>query len=163
LPRGPAGLLLLLRCAMCRMLAVSVGLLLLAGCGSSRPQSGVVTGKITYKGQPVNGASLMLYPTKPGEGAGVTIPVDQEGNFRAADVPLGEYKVVVEGAREQSNIPPGPANMTPEEKEKRKELMEKMKTKATIPFPSKYTNEKTTDLTCTVNKGEQTVNLELKD
>jgi hypothetical protein len=146
---------------MQRLIAVSIGLLLLAGCGSSRAPSGWVSGTITYKGQPVNGAALLLYPTSGALGAEVTIPVTQEGTFRAADVPLGEYKIVVQ----PNPGDPGPSTkgMTPEQLAKMKDQLDKMKTPATITIPEKYKTKDKTDLTVTVTRGEVKLPLELKD
>ena len=106
----------------------------------------MVTGTITYKGQPVNGAMLELHPTSAGQGT-YPIIVSQEGNFSAADVPAGEYKVVLQGSAAAPSVSGA-----------------QYATKATIPFPNKYKDEKTTDLTCTITAGRQTtLNLELKD
>jgi hypothetical protein len=142
---------------MRRIITVSIGLLLLAGCGSSRPPSGTVSGTITYKGQPVNGATLQLYPTAGGQSATVSIPVSQEGTFRTSDVPVGEYKIVVQ---------PDPGNPGPNLKgvsQEMKEKAEKLKVPATIPIPDKYKTKEKTDLALTVTRGEQKQPLELKD
>src|SRR5215469_9606821 len=90
-------LLFFFRCIMRRILVVSLAILPLMGCGPKRNQGGVVSGKITYKGTPVNGATLRLTPI-PGPGEEVTIPVSQEGTFHTANIPPGEYKIVVEPA-----------------------------------------------------------------
>jgi hypothetical protein len=81
---------------MWRIIPVSIALVLLAGCGPKRAPAGVLSGTIKYKGQPVNGAAILLYPNS--GGPEFLIPVTQEGDFRTSDVPLGEYKVVVQGA-----------------------------------------------------------------
>jgi len=144
---------------MRRIVTISIGLLLLAGCGSNRSGSGMVSGTITYNGQPVNGAALLLYPA--GGGAEILIPVTQEGEFRTSDLPPGEYKVVVQGTAGS----PGPPTqgMSPQKLAEVKEKLEAMKTPATIKFPDKYKSQATTDLKLTVIAGEQTLNLELKD
>src|SRR5262245_677135 len=83
------------------LLIRTIGLLLVAvlvGCGSSRVRPGVVSGKVTYKGKPVNDAALLLYPAGGGATDPITIPVTAEGEFRISDTPPGEYKVVVQGA-----------------------------------------------------------------
>jgi hypothetical protein len=139
-----------------------IGLLVLAvviGCGPKRPKVGVVTGKITYKGDPVNGASLLLYPASGAKADPIVIPVSQEGDFRIADVPEGEYKIVVQGtagAKEapMKNIPKG-------KEEEVKKMLEKMNTPATIPFPDKYKKAETTTLKCSVTKEDRTQDLDL--
>ncbi len=92
---------------MRRTVFVSIGLLLLAGCGPAGSGRGVVKGTITYKGQPVNGALLKLYPTSGGD-IYTAIPVGQDGAFSTADVPPGDYKIVVEGATGTNGMPPPP-------------------------------------------------------
>ena len=145
---------------MRRIVALSIGFLLLLGCGPKNTKS-VVSGKITYNGHPVNGATLLLYPTIAGQGAEVSIPVAQDGTFRTADVPVGEYKVVV-----QANAgDPGPSTkgMSPQQMAEMKGKLDELRTPATIKYPDKYKDRAKSDLTMTVSKGEQTVTLELKD
>jgi hypothetical protein len=129
---------------MRRIVAVAVVLLLLVGCGP-KGKKGAVTGTVTYKGQPVNNAALLLYPASGGNNP-ITVPVTQEGTFSASDLPPGEYKVVVQGSAAQ-----GAASGAA------------MATKPTIQFPNKYKQLTSTDLKCTVAKGQETVNLDLKD
>jgi hypothetical protein len=148
------------RCTMRSVLPVSIGLLLLTGCGPSVVK-GVVSGTVTYKSQPVNGATLFLYPTTAGKGSEMTIPVNQEGTFRASDVPAGDYKVVVQPSA--GNSGPKTKGMTKEQLAQMKEQVESMKVPATIKIPGKYTKQETSDLKMTVGAGEQTVPLELHD
>jgi hypothetical protein len=141
---------------MRRILAVSLGVLVLVGCSTKAPK-GTVKGTITYKSQPINGGALLLYPT--GQGQEVTIPLSQEGTFSVADVPVGDYKVVVQPAP-TTGVPPASKDMTPEMKAR----LEALKgPPPTIPFPDKYKDKQKTDLTCTVTKGGQTLTLEMKD
>jgi len=145
---------------MRRIITVSVGLLLLVGCGTKH-SGGVLMGTVTYKGQPVNGAVLALIPAS-GEGNGVNIPVTQEGTFRTSDVPPGEYKIVVQGSGGSPTL--SLKGMSPAKQAEAKEKLAKLgETKPTIPFPAKYKSHLTTDLKCTVAQGEQTLPLELKD
>jgi hypothetical protein len=149
---------------MRQIVKVFIGLLLVAmlvGCGPRRPKMGVVSGTITYKGRPINGAALLLYPTNDPAGTSIVIPVDQEGAFRIADVPLGEYKIAVEGSAgaQQADL----KNIPPDKLAEVKEKLGPMNTPKTIDFPDKYKNPKTTDLKCTVTEKDQTLNLEMKD
>jgi Carboxypeptidase regulatory-like domain len=125
------------------IVTVSIVLLLLVGCGPKGSRGGALSGTVSYKGQPINGAALTLYDTK---GGMLIVPVTQEGNFRTTDVPPGEYKVVVQStsggaARSGAQYAPTP----------------------TIAFPNKYKDPLKTDLKINVAEGEQKVNLELKD
>jgi hypothetical protein len=149
---------------MRQIVRVSVGLCLLAvlvGCAPGRKKSGEVSGKVTYKSNPVNDAALLLHPSG-GAGAPLTVPVDAEGNFRILDMPKGTYKVVVEGTA--GNAAPFDLKSVPPAKQaEMKAKMDKMKGPTTIPFPNKYKDVKTTDLSITITDQPQTVNLELKD
>jgi hypothetical protein len=81
-------------CPMRWIVTVSVVLLLLVGCGPRGSRGGGLSGTVSYKGQPINGAALTLYDTK---GGMLIVPVTPDGTFRTTDVPPGEYKVVVQG------------------------------------------------------------------
>jgi len=146
---------------MRRIVTVSLGFLLLMGCGPKRSASGVVSGTITYKGQPVNSATLMFHPAA-GAGSDLPIPVSEEGTFQMTDVPPGDYKVVVQGKAADAGMP-SLAGLPPAKAAEAKEKLEKMKGRATIPFPDKYKHLNTTDLKATVSAGKQTLPLELKD
>jgi hypothetical protein len=137
-------------------------LAVLVGCGPSRTKPGAVSGKITYKGQPVNDAALLLYPAGGAATDPITIPVTAEGEFLITDTPPGEYKVVVQGT--EGNAVPFDTRLIPPDRQA--EIKEKLKGKTsptTIPFPKKYKDPNTTDLKCQITTSNQTLNLELKD
>ena len=71
-------------------------------------------GTITYKGQPVNGALLKLYPTSGGD-IYTAIPVGPDGAFSTADVPPGDYKIVVERRHGYERHAPPSAGHGPED------------------------------------------------
>ena len=147
---------------MWRFICFSIVLLAVVGCGSKNSPSVVVTGSVTYKGKPVNGAALMLYSTK-GKGESFIVPVSQDGTFRSTDVPEGEYKVVVQPAA--GFTPHMPKDMDAAKLAANKSKIEEFKNQSppTIPIPEKYKQNLTTDLKMTIAKGEQTINLELND
>lgn len=152
---------------MRRIIVVSIGFLLLMGCGSKRGSGGTVSGTIRYNGKPVNGAMLRLYPAS-GEGIDYSIPVSQDGTFRTSDVPPGEYKVVVEAATpppQARHMPSMKGDNSPQAKEMQEKLqqMQQAQDPATIPYPNKYKKVATTDLKSTITPGEQKLDLELKD
>jgi hypothetical protein len=151
---------------MKRILIVSIGLLLLMGCGSKRGKDGMVSGTIQYKGKPVNGAVLHLHPS-PGPGADILIPVSQEGTFRTSNVPPGEYKIVVEAKSPPpgGGMPPIPKKVDPSKEAEMKAKLQQVggQETPTIPYPAKYKILASTDLKCTIKEGEQTLPLELKD
>ena len=129
------------------LILVSVGLLLLVGCTPIPATTGTLTGTVTYKGQPVNDAALMLYSGN-AEESGLIIPVSDQGTFTTSSLPPGEYKVVVEG---RSGAAAGGTTGA------------QFQTKPTIPFPKKYKDAKTTDLTVKVVAGQQKVDFKLED
>ncbi len=132
---------------------------MLAGCGSGNSRGGLVEGKLSYKGRPINGAALSLYPQ--GGGEPILIPVDQDGLFRSSDIPPGDYTVVVEGTPGD----PGPptAGMPPDKLAKAKEKLAGMSTPPTIPFPDKYKEPATSDKHVKVVAGKQSMDLDLTD
>ncbi len=118
-----------------------------------------MTGTITYKGKPVNGGALILYEAN-GKGDTISIPVSQEGTFRAGDLPLGEYKIVVQPSVGMAEHTKG---LDKGKLAQYQSKMDEMKSPPTIPIPEKYKQRTNTTLTLTVVQGEQTKNLELTD
>jgi hypothetical protein len=151
---------------MRQIVRVCLGLLLVAvllvGCGHKR-RSGAASGKITYKGQPVNDAALLLYPAGGGAAEPITIPVTADGSFRISDLPKGEYKIVVQGKEGQGSDAELLKNVPREKQEEVKKMMAGQASAKTISFPNKYKDLKTTDLKCQITDRDQTLNLELKD
>lgn len=148
---------------MRRFLALFLGILFLAGCGSKTKQ---VTGKLIYKGQPVNNVMLHFYPTSDKEkNQPVDIPVKQDGTFITTGLPVGDYKVVV--------TPPPPIDdmaskmrgmKGPQAEEAKAKLGQNQgQPKASVDVPKKYQDVRTTDLTCNIAGGQQDVTLEMKE
>jgi hypothetical protein len=167
-PGGPVGAQFsLLGVPMRQIVSIAVGLLLVAvlvGCGAKRPKAGTVTGKVSYKGQAVNDASLQLYPTSGPVGDGFTVAVLPDGTFSIVDFPKGDYKVVVTGAVSTDAVPAASLKNIPKEKQAQvKEQLDKMRGPTTIPFPNKYKSLQTTDLKMSITDQDQKVELELKD
>jgi hypothetical protein len=155
---------------MKRVLVVSIGLLLLVGCGPKRNPSGSISGTITYKGKPVNRAILRLHSSS-GDKNIVRVPVTQEGTFNTSDIPPGEYKITVEGNKPPPGIQkmakaPKGKEMDPAKAAKLEENYQKVygTEVPTIAFPAKYNKVESTDLTCTITQGKnENLTLELKD
>jgi len=149
---------------MRQLVRALVGLLLVAvlvGCEPKGP--GVVSGKITYNGQPVNDAALLLYPASGGAAEPITIPVTGDGFFRISDVPQGEYKIVVQGAEGGGSDASLLKSLPPDKQEQVKKMMGERAGPKTIPFPPKYRALNSTDLKCQITNRKQALNLELKD
>jgi carboxypeptidase family protein len=147
---------------MRRIVTVSLVALLLAGCGPRGKKSGTVSGKVTYQGQPVNGAALLLYPSAGGDTA-ITVGVNQAGEFHIVDVPPGEYKIVVRGTAGAQQVDPRLLKkMSPEKRAEAEAKLKDMNTPPTIKFPDKYKDPKTTDLKVTITDKDQSMNLDLQ-
>ena len=105
----------------CSMLALLVGMPLVLGCGGAAagPKTAKVTGVVTYKGQPVVGASVTFStPKSPRTGVGVT---DNKGEFTIGTfgandgAVLGDHVVMVtkrQGNAEQMKPEDYMKNMT---------------------------------------------------
>lgn len=146
---------------MKRLIALSLGLLVMMGCGTKRES---LSGKVTYKGQTVNNVSLHFYPID-GKSPDISIPVLDDGTFRATGIKPGEYKVVVTPPPQMDDMAAKMKGMKGPKADEAKRLLEqnKAETKTTIPFPKKYQNIIESDLKCTIGGGQETVNLEMKD
>lgn len=153
---------------MKRAILLSIGLVLLMGCGSRQNTGGSVTGKITYNGQPVNRATLFFHPTS-GEGQDIGVTSSEDGTFSAANIPPGEYKIYVEAARLPPEVTKGPQipkGMDPAKAEEMKKKLGQVhgQEAPTIAFPDKYKKVGTTELKCTITEGKkQKLELDMKD
>lgn len=133
-------------------------LVVLTGCGSADGinHGGALTGRVTYKGQPVSSAEILLY----GEDGKNSVAGKSrlDGTYTVGEPPLGKCKVVVRTSQNKA-IPPaskarGPVNFTdPATGEWPKY----------VPIPSKYEDPASTTLSVEVRKGNQTEDLELTD
>lgn len=103
------------------LLLLPVVIALFAGCtGSEFPKTYRVTGTVTYKGQPVNGATIAFVSSDP-EGRSAGAETDAEGNFsvktyfspkqQSEGIVPGEYVITV-SKMEKRDLPEG---MKPEE------------------------------------------------
>ena len=121
----------------------------LSGCGEAvdRPKTAPVKGVVTYKGQPVDGASVMFFPTTSGRPA--TAQTNSQGEFTLTTFDtndgaiIGEHRVTV--AKIESVAPQGDPGRTPQA------------TTTTPPknqLPNKYNDPQQSGLKETVKAGE---------
>lgn len=142
----------------------------LSGCdsGPNNPDTYPVTGTVTYKGSPVEGATVVLTPVTAGL-QGASGNTDADGNFElmtfsAGDGALpGEYKVrvfkyeiVAEPAAEEGE------EMTPEEEEEAYTGEEDDESASPNLLPAKYENAATSGISHTVTESPTTLNIDLK-
>lgn len=139
-------------------LAFSMISVLVAGCGGS---SGLKTisasGKISYKGEPLQFGTVTFSPVDPQVAAATSAPI-MNGHFqteKGQGVTAGDYKVVVNVQR----IPPD-LNETSKQKSK-----PGGKPAREFLIPQKYSSYKTTDLELNVakNAGSVSKNFDLQD
>jgi hypothetical protein len=149
-----------------------LGMVILLGCSSERHfPTGQVTGKITYKGQPVPGGTIMFISTsEAGDFGGGAIKED--GTYDVPKAPAGTCKIQMQVKTGGSPaIPPQQLAMMKREIQKAKEAGVKVpedlkldgtKKKATFDFPRKYSDVSSSGLTMEVTTGTQEKNWELQ-
>jgi hypothetical protein len=150
----PIGLLLGAACAL-------VGL---AGCGSGRPQTAKVEGKVTYAGQPVTFGEITFYPR---QGRSATGRIQADGTYRLTTFSegdgalLGQHTVTIKAVKF-----PEPANQP---KSMNEEIARDLKgggrqgphAQPHWLVPSRYAQRDTSGLKAEVRKGPNTCNFDL--
>lgn len=141
-------------------------LLLSSGCGPDYKGRGVVKGKITVGNRPLPSGTVTFH----GKDGGMTgtATVDEEGNYEIKDAPLGECRITVtvpdrallmkDRGGKGPKMPEGPKD--PNSSSPGLPSGAKLP-KAIIPIDPRYENPDTSGLKFTVQKGEQTHNIEL--
>lgn len=136
--------------------------LIALGCGSdpNKPELAQVSGKITYKGEPLPGATVTFSPTSgPGAktGQAATGQTDASGYYRLGTftdrdgVVVGDHKVIVvanEGGPDVGKVKPDGT-------------IDYRLGKSLIPL--KYSDPLGTPLTAAVKSGSQTIDFDLTD
>lgn len=148
--------------------------LMAVGCGN---RTGQISGKITYKGNPLTvprGLVTFVHPTK----GNFTANIDTEGSYTISNVPTGEVKIAVMSVvrqgkgtnakggnavrdKRQELMKSGQLKMSPEERE---EIIsrEPAPAEAAPGIPPSYQDPDKSGLTYTVTGGKQTHDIELK-
>lgn len=142
-PRRPAAVLLMLS-----LLPV------LAGCGSAK-----VSGKVTYKGEPLHAGTVLFTAANGWTGTG---HINEDGSYSIANVPPGPAKVAVD-------VPVGKGKLPPRGKVQRRPREDApgapptaAPAQALAKIPTKYKEAATSGLTCEVTGGSQTYNIDLQ-
>ncbi len=123
-----------------------------------------VVGKVTYKGKPLAGGTVVLHPAK---GKRVVGHIMVDGTYLIKNVPVGEMVVTIETESVRAKPGKGPIpKIQPKEKKtepKDKKLPDEAKAAARyVAIPRIYGDVKTSPLRYTVQSGKQTLNLELQ-
>ncbi|HEY7312799.1 MAG TPA: hypothetical protein VH643_25775 [Gemmataceae bacterium] len=144
------------------------------GCGHSKRDPSIASGKVTYKGQEVSAGTITFHPVSQEEGVGYGFPLKPEG-YTAVSLPAEEMVVTVETESKNPKRakptygPPGKKG--PGGKE---DYRQKMMEKGAVPqdsgptgnyvqIPKKYADKKTSPLRATLTAGKHDLSFELKD
>jgi len=131
----------------------------LPGCGDATKAS--LSGKVTYKGQPVTGGNLTLTPAA--QAAPVSIFIKPDGSFSQSSVPPGQYQVSIEtdsasgpsAYNTGGKVPPGGAGQQPPD-------MNAGASKK-VAIPVKYNDPKTANLPWEIKAGSNEKTFDLTD
>ena len=125
----------------------------IVGCGPSNPDTGNVTGVVTYNGSPLSGVSVNFTPDSGRPANGKT---DASGRYVLSTfgvddgAMIGSHRVHIAAASDTP--PPMPGTEEAENAAEQK-----------APFPEKYASTSTTDLTAQVESGDNEINFDLTD
>ncbi len=140
------------------------GLFALLGCAGGNPNAASsMSGKVTYKGEPVGGGTVRL--DKEGatqkEGNKMSMNLSPDGTFNGTDIADGEYTVEIETESAKGNAPT-------DYKGKKMQSSPIPQTatvvKATyVAIPKKYAKKDTSGLKIKLEKGKNEKNFDLTD
>lgn len=116
---------------------------LILGCGSGGIPAGSLSGTVTMEGTALTSGTVTLVNQDAGHGASAEL--DASGNFLIESLPTGSYHVAIQSAA----IP------SPEE-------MERGAKPVQLGIPGRYSNPETSDLSVSIEQGENTVELKLQ-
>ncbi len=123
------------------------------GCGSKqtdRGPVGVVSGKVTFKGEGVTEGTVLF--TNAASGFGGTATIESDGHYQMSSsegLPVGQYNVtVMPPIIMQEVIPNSPPSEVPKEMPN---------------IPERYRYEKTSGLSVEVQKGKVTFDIDMDD
>ncbi len=145
-------------------LIMSACCLVLAGCGSGHPETGKVSGKITYLGKAVTEGTVMFYPEKGRAGVGA---IGADGTYQLATFGendgalLGKHRVTITAYRTE-NEPEAPKSFEEELALADQKAPRRTRGLRTVWLvPEKYSNQATSPLQKDVAAGENTIDFQL--
>ncbi len=148
--------------AFCLCLAITVG----CDSGPDNPPTFPVTGKVTYQGNPVEGATVVLV-AQSGDGQGAVGNTDAEGNFAVGTfgegdgAVAGKYKVKV-FKYEMVDEPPNDGDIMSEEEEEEEYTGAEDVEEAGNLLPAKYEDANKSGFEVEVVDAAVTLDLDLK-
>jgi hypothetical protein len=127
----------------------------LAGCGRGYPETAVVTGKVTYKGQPVPAGRVCFWPK---EGRPAMGEIGSDGNYRLTSFSqgdgaiVGEHRVSITATR--AHFPDGTKAGAGDVGWAGQPVVEWL-------VPQRYERPETSGLTTAVRAGKNTIDFDL--
>jgi len=118
------------------------------------PETGAsLEGNITYGGEPVPLAAVIITPPVRGDGASGF--ADDQGHYKVTNVPVGEVKIAVNSDAAKGQMRGrAMAGTDPNAKGGKRALPPKI-----IDVPKKYQDPQTSGITTTINKGTNTFDI----
>jgi hypothetical protein len=137
----------LLRSTARGMLALSLLVLAVGGCGKS---TGNVSGKVSYQGKPLPGG-YVNFMSEGEQGSFKASGIKEDGSYSVSGLAVGPAKISIQGlsARRLADLP---GQGGKDEKTQQKEVY----------VPDKYGNAETSGLKYEVKPGSQSYDIELK-
>jgi hypothetical protein len=156
--------------AKVRLLLVLACFVVSLGCtgGPKRAATASLSGKITYKNQPVTAAALIFHPADGNSPPVTATIVGTNGEYEVAGLPVGDLKLTVDAEpynnkkpqKEQRGAKGRENKMSPTPKDR---SGSKPFEGTYMPLPKKYAEASTTTLTVTVKAGKNNKDFELTD
>ncbi len=131
-----------------------------AGCGSGNPKTYPVSGKITYRGEPVTRGTVVFYPE---EGRSAMSDIGTDGSYRLTTFKdgdgalAGRHAVTVTAIAESAS---GPASM---EEEMQQGMLGREEGGVRWLVPERYSRRETSELMAEVPAEGGTVNFDLAE
>ena len=134
-----------------RGFVAALGLTLLAAIGCDGSPVGTVSGRVTCAGKPIKG-QISFVPSS--GGSAITVNIDPNGSYVADGVPIGQMAVTVVGTDVPDLASQGQAL-----KASKGRVGQQMKSVV----PERYSDPRTSDLSCTVHPGPNAYDPPLRD
>jgi hypothetical protein len=158
------------------LLLLPLLLLLASGCSHSRTPS-KVSGKVTYKGQPVPGGTVSFHRQGEDKSGVYTFVLSSEGTYTGTDLPAEEMLVTIETESvnpKQATSTYGPAGQGGKGGMSADDMRKKMMERGAVPktaeksgqyveIPKKYGDKTSSPLKKTLTSGTNEFNFDLTD
>jgi len=148
------------------LVAFCFGLSFLLGCKGGKPNPAKVSGKVSYKGAPVTGGTVVFYSQ---DGSVHSCPLSPDGTYEGIQYPVGDYDVTVETESINPNIKqmeytggrgaPGKGSM----KSPMPEGRQPVSTGVYVKIPAKYSKKGTSGLKAALAPGQNTKDFDLTE